>query len=79
VSVPDALRNGLVVDQNLTVAQYNLSTMLKRVRLEIAWADVPGVAMMSLALRFGGVGGGFRVSSGELAHTTAGPIDLMRF
>ncbi len=68
----------LVVDQSLTVAQYILHTMLKRVRLEIAWAGVPG-ATMSLALLFGGDGGGFRVSSGDPAHTAVGPIGLMRF
>jgi len=54
--------------------------MLKRVRLEIALPDVLDVlvvAMMSLALLFGGDGGGFRVSSGEPAHTTVGPIALM--
>ncbi len=71
--------DSLLVDQSLTVAQYILNTMLRRVRLEIARADVPGATIMRLALFFGGVGGGFRVSSGELAHTTVGPISGMRF
>jgi len=53
--------------------------MLKRVRLEIAWVGVPRTAMMRLALLLGGDAGGFRVSSGEPAHTTVGPIEQRRF
>jgi hypothetical protein len=53
--------------------------MLKSVRLEIPWTGVPGVAIRSLAALFGGVGGGFRVSSGDPAHARVGPIALTLF
>jgi hypothetical protein len=66
---------GWVVDQSLTVAQYTLNARLRSVRLPIT-APL-GVFMISLELFLGGVGGGFRVSSGEVAHAIAGATQLM--
>ncbi len=54
--------------------------MAKRMRPDIARPEVLGAAITILALFFGGVGGGFRVSSGdELAQTAVGPVALIRF
>src|SRR5712672_2946332 len=53
--------------------------MAKRMRPDIARPEVLGTAITILALFFGGVGGGFRVSSGdELAQTAVGPVAPIR-
>jgi len=69
---------GLGVDQSLTVAQYNLHTIARNVRLPIARPERLGAGVISLALLFGGDGGGFRVSSGEdVVAANAGATALM--
>jgi hypothetical protein len=45
--------------------------MLKKARVPMVWALI-GAGISNLLLFFGGVGGGFRVSSGVAAHATAG-------
>jgi hypothetical protein len=85
IRFPTLSGDGQIRDQSLTVAQYTLHKTLISVRLDrvvrpvkmrpVALVVFP-VEISHLAEPFGGVGGGFSVSSGEPAHTTLGPITL---